>query len=59
MPLPLFERLFGLIGKVFFPRQQDWEQRRNAKIMTGAVTVGLLLGMAVVWLIKHMYYTRK
>ena len=55
----LIEMLFDLIGKLFFPRQQDWERRRSAKIMTAAVTAGLVLGMAMVWLIKHMNSIRK
>jgi hypothetical protein len=54
MRMPLMEMLFDLIGKLFFPRQQDWERRRNAKIMTAAVAVGTLLGMILVWVIKHM-----
>jgi len=54
MRMPLMEMLFGLIGKLFFPRQQDWERRRNAKIMTAAVAFGTLLGMILVWVIKHM-----
>ena len=59
MQISLIEMLFDLIGKLFFPRQQDWERRRSAKIMTAAVTAGLVLGMAMVWLIKHMNSIRK
>lgn len=59
MPIPLIERLFDFIGKLFFPRQQDWERRRNAKIMTTAVTLGLILGLAVMWLIKFMNKVHK
>lgn len=59
MRRPLSEILFGFLGKVFFPRQQDWAQRRNAKIMTAAVVAGLVLGLAVVWVIRHMNSLRK
>ena len=48
------EMLFSLIGRLFFPRQQDWEQRRNAKIMTAVIAFSAILGMILVWVIKHM-----
>lgn len=59
MPIPFIERLFDLIGRLFFPRQQDWERRRNAKIMTTAVTLGVILGLLVMWLIKFMNRVQK
>jgi hypothetical protein len=59
MPLPLIERVFDFIGKLVFPRQQEWARRRNAKIMTAAVTVGLVLGAGLVWVIKHLNAVRK
>ncbi len=55
MELPLIEKLFDWIGKTVFPRQQEWERRRNAKIMTAAVTLGLILGLAVAKVIRHLY----
>jgi hypothetical protein len=55
MELPLIEKLFDWIGKIVFPRQQEWERRRNAKIMTAAVTLGLALGWAVAAVIRHLY----
>ena len=54
MELPFIEKLFDFIGKVVFPRQQEWERRRNAKIMTAAVALGLGLGALLVWLIRHL-----
>jgi hypothetical protein len=47
------EWFFDVIGKVIFPRQQDWERRRNTKVMTAAVTVGLFLGL-VLWKVLQM-----
>ena len=40
--------LFNLIGKIFFPRQQDWERSRSAKIMLSVVAVSLVLGV-IIW----------
>ena len=54
MELPFIEKLFDFIGKVVFPRQQEWERRRNAKIMTAAVTLGLGLGFVIVALIRYL-----
>ena len=59
MKRSLLDLLFDLIGKLCFPRQQAWQQRRSAKIMFGTVAVGILLGIAVVWLIKHMNSVRR
>jgi len=55
MEPPFLEKVFDWIGLIAFPRQPDWERRRNAKIMTAAVTLGLVLGLACVKVIKHMY----
>jgi hypothetical protein len=54
-----FERIFDLIGKVIFPRQQEWERRRNAKVMVVAVTVGLFLGLVLWKVLKMMNQIRK
>ena len=59
MELSFIEIMFDFIGKLFFPRQQDWERRRNAKIMTAAVTLGIVLGVLVIMLLKHMNGIRK
>ena len=53
------DRLFDLIGKVIFPRQQDWERRRNAKALTAAVAVGLFLGVVLWVILKMMNQVRK
>ena len=54
MEPPFIVKVFDWIGTFAFHRQQDWERRRNAKIMTTAVTLGLVLGLACVKVIKHM-----
>jgi len=46
-------RLFKLIGKLFFPNQQEWKRRRSAKIMLAVVVVSLLVG---IFLWKAMIY---
>lgn len=33
----LFEIIFILLGRVLFPRRQDWQQRRDAKILSGVI----------------------
>lgn len=47
-----FDRIFDLIGKLIFPRQQDWERRRNAKVMVVVVVFSLTLGYALWKLLK-------
>lgn len=59
MEPPFTEKLFDFIGKLVFPRQQDWERRRNAKIMTAAVAMGLVLGWALVKVIRHLNSVNK
>ncbi len=50
------DKCFAWVGRVIFPRRQAWEQRRNAKIMFGVVSFGLLLGLVVATLIKIIYF---
>ena len=59
MKTPLIEIVFDLLGRLFFPRQPDWQRRRSAKIMTAAVTVGVGLGLLVVWGFRHMNSLRR
>jgi len=46
--------LFKLIGKLFFPRQQEWERRRNVQIMLSVVAVSLLMGIILWKMMKYM-----
>jgi hypothetical protein len=43
---------FTFLGKKLFPHQQQWEQERNARIITTAVVFGLALGLFIVMLIR-------
>ena len=45
--------LFNLIGKIFFPRQQDWERSRSAKIMLSVVAVSLVVGV-ILWKVMKL-----
>ena len=56
IPPPFSERVFDWIGRVCFPRQPDWERRRNAKIMVATVTLGLVIGLATAKIIRQLYY---
>ncbi len=44
--------VYLLLGKLFFRRQQDWEQRKNAKIMLWTVVAALGLAIVMVKIIK-------
>jgi|GEM_PF-3485354 len=59
MQRSFIELVFDVVGSVFFRSQQEWERRRSAKIMTTSVTVGVILGLVVVWVIKHMNTIKK
>lgn len=56
IPPPFSDRVFDWVGRVCFPRQQEWERRRNAKIMVATVTLGLLIGLATAKIIRQLYY---
>ena len=47
-----------LIGKLFFSHQQDWQRRRNARIMTYVVAAALVCGLALM-AILHLMNARK
>ena len=55
----LFDRLFDLIGKLLFSRQQDWERRRSAKILISAITVGVVLGLVLWQVMKLMNHVKR
>jgi hypothetical protein len=48
------ERLFAIVGKLLFPRQQDWEQRRSAKTFVFVVLFALALGFVLMKVIRMM-----
>jgi hypothetical protein len=53
------DRCFALLGRILFPRRQEWEQRRNAKILSGVLAFSLVLGLVVAKLIKMIYFKTK
>lgn len=55
----IMQTLFNLLGRWLFPRQQDWEQRKSARILVFTVVFALALGLAVATLIRLLYYHKK
>ena len=53
------QRFYDLLGRMIFPRQQDWEQRKNAKILVFTVTFALALGFIMAAMIRLMYDHKK
>jgi surface polysaccharide O-acyltransferase-like enzyme len=53
--MPLMERFFFFLGRVLFPRQQDWQQTRSAKTLVFVVGFSLILAFAVTKVIRYYY----
>jgi hypothetical protein len=53
--MPLMERFFYFLGRILFPRQQDWQQTRSAKTFVFVVGFSLVLAFIIVKVIKMMY----
>ncbi|MDR3458207.1 MAG: hypothetical protein P4N60_12225 [Verrucomicrobiae bacterium] len=53
------QAIYNLLGKWCFSRQQDWEQRKNAKILVFTVVFALAMGLALAAIIRLMYYHKK
>jgi hypothetical protein len=53
--MPLMERFFFFLGRILFPRQQDWQQTRSAKTLVLVVGFSLVLAYAVAKLIRVYY----
>jgi hypothetical protein len=49
-------KFYDLLGRWWFPHQQDWQQRRNVKIMLFTLAFTLALGMGLAEAIRMMYY---
>jgi hypothetical protein len=54
----LMQRIFAILGRLLFPRCQDWAQRRHAKTVVLTVVFALALGLAVAVVIRMMYYRK-
>ena len=59
MDMPPIEKLFFFIGRMLFPRQQDWEQTRSAKMLVLVLGFSLIVALGVAKFIKVMYYHSK
>jgi hypothetical protein len=53
--LNLMQTLYILVGRFLFPRQQDWERRKNAKIFILTIAFALALGLALAMVIRMIY----
>ena len=53
------ERIYQWLGRRCFPGQQDWEQRRNVKIMLLTVGFALVLGLIIAKAIRLIYNHQK
>ncbi len=49
------ERFFHLLGRLFFPRHQDWEQGRNAKLLLVVLVFSLLIALGAAMVIRIYY----
>ncbi len=49
------QTLYILVGRFLFPRQQDWERRKNAKIFILTIAFALALGLALAMVIRMIY----
>jgi hypothetical protein len=50
--------VYLILGKLFFRRQQVWEQRKNAKIMVWTVVLAVGLAVTLAIVIKVLNTTR-
>lgn len=56
--MPLMERFFFFLGRMLFPRQQDWQQTRSAKTLVFVVAFSLILALAIAKVIR-LYYNHQ
>jgi uncharacterized membrane protein SirB2 len=49
------ERVYVLLGKIFFPRQQEWKQSKNAKLVVYVLCFALVVGLVVMKLLRLLY----
>lgn len=51
--------LYHWIGRLCYPRQQDWAQRKNAKILVFTVATTLTLGLVMAKIFQMIYNHQK
>jgi hypothetical protein len=52
-------RFFAIVGKLFFPRSQDWERQRNARVMVFVVAFSLAFALVIAKVFQMMYNSVK
>ena len=57
--MPPTEKFFFFLGRMLFPRKQDWEQTRSAKTLVLVVGFSVVVALVVAKIIKMMYYHSK
>jgi len=50
------QMIYSLIGRLLFPRQQDWERRKNAKTFVLTVAFTLCCCLILAEMMRLMYY---
>lgn len=51
--------IYNLVGWLLFRRQQDWEQRKNGKILVLTVAFSLTLGLMLAEVLRFMAHHRR
>ena len=49
------QMFYDLLGRLLFPRRQNWDQRRSAKVMLLTVVFSLAFGLVVAAVIRIGY----
>ncbi len=53
------ELIYNLLGRMLFPRRQNWSQRRSAKIFVLTIAFSVTLGLVLAEVIRMIYVHRK
>ena len=55
----MMPNFYHLVGRLFFPGRQNWEQRRNAKTLVLTMAFTLALGLVMAEIICIFYNHQK
>ena len=53
--MPPFDRFCFFLGRILFPKRQDWDQTKSAKLLVLVLSFSLVLAVVVAKLIRMMY----
>lgn len=53
--MPPFDRFCFFLGRIFFPKRQDWDQTKSAKLLVLVLGFSVVLAVVVAKLIRVMY----